>query len=132
MPHAVAAVAPIVTMPQIAASAYQRQVFWEGRINYYADGSRDVATISNDRRASFTISAKANDAQLAAIVDFYNTLYAADISEFNFYDGFETSPQFATSPTGSDGLYVVRFDGNLSTSIGLPRHQAQFGLIEIS
>lgn len=133
MPHAVDAANPTTVFPLILMSSFSQSREWFAFESRYKDGNRQVASLPATSRKRWVMQAKLTAAQQAALIAFY-IARKGGTQEFLFYDLYETVPQFTYDETGEAlaGRYVVCFEGNLQTSIGMARGSASLSLVEVS
>lgn len=133
MPGAVQAANPIEILPFSLAVLYTEQRAWEVLENRYLNGEVQNNPLVATSRLTFTIQRKLTVAQHAALLAFYLARNGPQV-EFYFYNPPETDPPFTYDVTAASpiGRYNVRFDGALSSTLGIVFSTVPFTLVQVS
>lgn len=131
MPGSVAAAAPTLVLPYSLAIAFQQERVYLAEENVYAGGELQNRVRVVTSRKRWPQVKRLTTADLVALRAFQVTVGQG---EFYFYDVYETSPAFSYDATGASaiGRYAVRFEGELSWSLLIPRHELHLQLVEVS
>jgi phage-related protein len=131
MPGSVANSAPATTMPFSLASAFSRSQTYELQQNDYANGESQRTVLAATSRKSWNLTKRLTAALMTELRDFY-IARGGSLEPFYFYDPYETSPKFTTTPSGTQGRYPVRFEGEWSQQMGLARGDVGIVLVELA
>ena len=116
MPGSVALASPSVVMPVFLSRSFRRRNAWLVVASEYPDGSTQRAALVTNGRNEWVRDGRISQAELTALLAFYDARKGGT-EPFYFYDPWETSPIFASAPTGVPGRYTVVFNGPLEHSI---------------
>lgn len=124
---------PLTVLPGSLMRAFRRSNEWYGQQNEYRNGERQRATPVTNSRKSWRLAKRLTSSQLATLRTFFFARRGGT-EPFYFYDGTETSPMWTQDDTGvaTTGRYTVRFEGEWSEQISLPRHDVELELIELA
>jgi hypothetical protein len=129
MPGNLQPAAPTDTLPTGFYAAITEELRVEAFVNPYPDGSSDRAPIQTIPRRFFRCTRRVTASQYSALWSFFQ---AHLILPFWFYVPRETSPPFASAPTGATGRYAVVWDGAWSDQLMIGRSEVSFGLREVA
>lgn len=111
---------PEGVFPHALARRFIRSSAWLGRMNRYADGSQQGASLVETPRESWELECGLTAEQAEVLISFYRA-HNGPLSAFYYYDLSETEPRYTTDPDGAStfGRYVCRFDGGLDQQMGI-------------
>ncbi len=138
MPGAVLPVSPVSVMPKLLARSFTQNRQWEVDENLYIDASYQStgSGLVLTSRKSWSLTGRLTASEMSTLLAFYLAHVnptGTGVSEFWFYDLYETVPQFTYDPTGSatSGRFAVRFDGSFQQTADLARWVTQLKLVEV-
>lgn len=133
MPGSVANAAPTTVLPAAVFSAFSESRQYNVLQNSYRNGEsqRSVWYAATNSQKVFTQDRRLTPAEMTALRAFY-LARKGGTEPFYVYHPWETVPIYSHDPTGvaTAGRYTMRFDGDWSGEMGLPRGNAGIVLIE--
>jgi len=133
MPGSVQNAAPLTVLSPTHSRAFVHTREYPVTDNEYRNGESQRTVQAANSRKCWRLAKRLTPAQLSALRDFYDAR-GGPIEPFFFYDPYETNPKFSHDPTGQAvaGRYTVRFNGELSQTVGLGRADVNIELIELA
>lgn len=99
------------------------------RWNEYHDGTTQRQSLVGEGRRTWKLAKRLTPSQLVLLRDFWEANRA---TAFSFYNPFETDPPFTDAPSGTSGLYLVRFASDWEQAVTPGRSDASVELIELA
>ncbi len=131
MPGSVGNAAPATTMPWSLCRAFGHSREYPMVENEYRDGESQRSRLAETSRKRWAITLRMTPTALLAMRTFYLARFGPH-EPFYFYDHTETVPKYDSTPSGSTGRYIVRFDGPWQQSCGPGRGEVQLAVIQIA
>lgn len=134
MPGSVVAANPVVAMPWRLARLFERSQSWDLYQNRYKNGEVQSRNLTSTSRKQWGLGSRYTPAYLTEILSFWDSM-GGGLTEFGFYDVFETDPKFSYDDTmeATDGLYAVRFNGPWQTQLRIGHlTDSSLALVEVS
>ena len=131
MPGSVANAVVNETLPWSLCKAFGHSREYPINENEYRNGESQRASLTQTSRKNWRTAKRLTPAQLETLRDFYEAR-SGPLGAFYFYDPWETSPKFDSTPSGSPGRYVVRFAGSWEQMAGLGRAEVNIELVELA
>lgn len=131
MPGTIQNAAPATTFPQILAVAFTREHSREAYVNVYVDGESQRKCLVGNSRKRWQRTHRLTPTQVTTLRNFYDAR-GGPLEAFYFYDPAETSPAYTATPSGTQGRYTVRFEGDWSQQMSPGRGEVATVLIEVA
>jgi hypothetical protein len=119
----------VATFPITLSTKFTESHAVLANVNEYHDGTTQRTALVAGGRRTWSLPKRLTVSEILTLRAFWE---ANQNTAFNFYNPFETVPPFARNPSGSDGLYIVRFASDWDEQIGMVRSDASAQLIEVA
>jgi hypothetical protein len=129
MPGQIKAPVPTGQFPVTLSRKFTQVQTVQIRISEYHDGNSDRVPLVTSSRRTWKLAKRLAVAEMVELHDFW---IANRHRAFHFYCPFETQPPFSLTPTGTSGLYIVRFNSDWTEQIDIRRSDTALELIELT